>query len=60
MLKGMKAATYRLPVPVRSYGSIGRVLFLFPPRRRSTLRLAGSRYYRVTVKLSVLLTQPCI
>lgn len=34
--------------------------FFFPPRHRFTLRLAGTRYSCVTVKLSVLLTQPRI
>jgi len=32
----------------------------FPPRHRFTLRLAGTRYSCVTVKLNVLLAQPRI
>lgn len=36
------------------------IAFSFFDRDRSMLRLAGTRYLRVTVKLSVLLTQPRI
>lgn len=51
VLKSVKATAYRLAAPQRSYSFIGHVLF-FLPRHPSTLRLAGTRYSRVTVKLS--------
>lgn len=55
----MKAAAYRLSVLDGCTAPLV-VSSFFPPRHRSTLRLAGTRYSRVTVKLSVLLTQPRI
>ena len=45
--------------PKTPYGS-SRQRSPFFGRDRSMLRLAGTRYLRVTVKLSVLLTQPRI
>lgn len=59
MLKAMKATAYQPTArSVQLHWSCP--LFFFPPRHRFTLRLAGTRYSCVTVKLSVLLARPRI
>lgn len=58
----MKATAYQTQTaPRRSYGApLVMSFFFFSLRHRSTSRLAGTRYSRVTVKLSVFLAQPRI
>lgn len=57
VLETVKVSTHRCLLDHRAAPVIA---FSFFQRDRSMLRLAGTRYLRVTVKLSVLLTQPRI